>query len=111
MAKFNNAIAAFVYTSKLGLRMGDPGKSATRACYGLSDDLGMNKLEFVCAGSGVLEMVARGRLNKQIAGKLGIVEKTVKVHRARALEKLGVRSVANLVAAFNCSSNDGLTFP
>ena len=57
MAKFNNAIAAFVYTSKLGLRMGDPSKSATRACYGLSDDLGMNLMEFVCAASGALERV------------------------------------------------------
>jgi FixJ family two-component response regulator len=36
-------------------------------------------------------------LNKQIAGQLGIVEKTVKVHRARVLEKMGVTSVAELV--------------
>ena len=45
----------------------------------------------------VLEHVATGRLNKQIAGALGISEKTVKVHRARGLQKLGVKSVAQLV--------------
>jgi FixJ family two-component response regulator len=45
----------------------------------------------------VLRHVIRGRLNKQIAFDLGIVEKTVKVHRARVMEKLNVRSVAELV--------------
>jgi FixJ family two-component response regulator len=41
--------------------------------------------------------VIAGRLNKQIAGDLGTVEKTIKVHRGRVMEKLGVRSVADLV--------------
>jgi len=45
----------------------------------------------------VMAWVITGALNKQIAGHLGIVEKTVKVHRARALEKLRVTSVAELV--------------
>jgi FixJ family two-component response regulator len=45
----------------------------------------------------VLRLVAIGRLNKQIAVELDIVEKTVKVHRGRAMQKLGVRSVADLV--------------
>jgi FixJ family two-component response regulator len=45
----------------------------------------------------VLDGVVAGLLNKQIAGRLGIVEKTVKVHRARAVAKLGVRSTAELV--------------
>ncbi len=45
----------------------------------------------------VLTHVVAGRLNKQIAGELGTVEKTVKVHRSRMMEKLGVRSVADLV--------------
>jgi FixJ family two-component response regulator len=45
----------------------------------------------------VLEHVGLGQLNKQIAGALGISEKTVKVHRARGLQKLGVKSVAQLV--------------
>ena len=37
--------------------------------------------------------VVAGRLNKQIAGDLGIVEKTTKVHRKRVMEKLGVRNL------------------
>jgi FixJ family two-component response regulator len=41
--------------------------------------------------------VAEGRLNKQIAERLGTSEKTIKVHRARVMEKLGARSVAELV--------------
>jgi FixJ family two-component response regulator len=45
----------------------------------------------------VLEAVITGRLNKQIAGDLGIVEKTVKVHRGRVMEKMKVRSLAELV--------------
>lgn len=45
----------------------------------------------------VMECVISGRLNKQIAGDLGITEKTVKAHRARVMEKLGTRSVAGLV--------------
>ncbi|CAN7570300.1 response regulator [Bradyrhizobium sp. LjRoot220] len=45
----------------------------------------------------VLAHVVAGRLNKQIAGDLGTVEKTIKVHRSRMMEKLGVRGVADLV--------------
>ena len=45
----------------------------------------------------VMTHVIAGRLNKQIAGDLGTVEKTIKVHRGRLMSKLGVRSVADLV--------------
>jgi FixJ family two-component response regulator len=45
----------------------------------------------------VLDAVVRGRLNKQIAGDFGISEKTIKVHRARVMEKMGVRTLAELV--------------
>jgi FixJ family two-component response regulator len=45
----------------------------------------------------ILEHVATGRLNKQIAADLGTVEKTVKVHRARVMEKMGANSLASLV--------------
>src|SRR4051812_38819391 len=45
----------------------------------------------------VIDHVMNGRLNKQIASDLGTAEKTVKVHRARAMEKMHVRSVAELV--------------
>ena len=45
----------------------------------------------------VMRMVVAGMLNKQIAGNLDISEKTVKVHRGRVMQKLGVTSVAQLV--------------
>jgi RNA polymerase sigma factor (sigma-70 family) len=45
----------------------------------------------------VCMLVTTGMLNKQIAGELSISEKTVKVHRARVMEKVGVGSVAELV--------------
>ena len=44
----------------------------------------------------VFELVAAGRLNKQVAAELGTAEKTVKVHRARVMSKLGARSVVDL---------------
>ena len=44
----------------------------------------------------VLEHVVSGKLNKQIAAELGTVEKTIKVHRARVMEKMGVESLAAL---------------
>lgn len=39
----------------------------------------------------------RGQLNKQIACDLGIVERTVKLHRASAMQKLGAQATADLV--------------
>jgi FixJ family two-component response regulator len=45
----------------------------------------------------VLALVVTGMLNKQIAGVLGVVEKTVKVHRARVMTKMQAGSVAELV--------------
>ena len=45
----------------------------------------------------VLAHVIAGRLNKQIAGDLGTVEKTIKVHRGRMMKKLGVHTVVDLV--------------
>ena len=45
----------------------------------------------------VLEYVVAGKLNKEIAGDLGTVEQTVKVHRAHVMQKMKVHSVAELV--------------
>lgn len=45
----------------------------------------------------VLELIARGLLNKQIAWELGISEKTVKMHRALLMERLGVPTSADLI--------------
>lgn len=45
----------------------------------------------------ICSYVIAGMLNKQIGYKLGIVERTVKAHRAKVMEKFGVTSVAELV--------------
>lgn len=44
----------------------------------------------------VLAGVARGLLNKQIGGELGLAERTVKLHRSNLSAKLGLRSAAEL---------------
>lgn len=45
----------------------------------------------------IFQFVVKGLLNKQIACELGIVEKTVKVHRARVMNKMRADSLAELV--------------
>jgi len=45
----------------------------------------------------VFERVARGLLNKQIARELGTSERTIKAHRQKVMEKMGARSLAELV--------------
>ncbi len=45
----------------------------------------------------VCELVARGLLNKQIADEIGASERTVKIHRGRAVQKLGIGSITDLV--------------
>ena len=61
----------------------------------------------------VLNQVVTGQLNKQIASNLGTVEKTIKVHRGRVMEKMRVASVAELarlMERFGAESR-GLGFP
>ncbi len=45
----------------------------------------------------VVKLVSNGLLNKQIAGVLGLSEKTVKMHRALSLERLGVSTTADMI--------------
>jgi FixJ family two-component response regulator len=45
----------------------------------------------------VMALVARGRMNKRVAGDLGISEITVKAHRGRVMRKMQARSFASLV--------------
>lgn len=45
----------------------------------------------------VLGHIVSGKLNKQVAAELGTVEKTIKVHRARVMMKMGAKSLADLV--------------
>jgi two-component system response regulator FixJ len=45
----------------------------------------------------VLELVTRGKANKVIAADLNVSQRTVEIHRARAMEKMGASSLAHLV--------------
>ena len=42
-------------------------------------------------------LVTAGKMNKQVAGDLGISEVTVKIHRGHAMRKMGARTLADLV--------------
>jgi FixJ family two-component response regulator len=54
----------------------------------------------------VLREVAKGRLNKQVAFDLGISEVTVKLHRSNAMRKMELRSVSELVRAWQLLPQD-----
>ena len=45
----------------------------------------------------IMALVASGLMNKQVAGKIGLSEVTIKVHRGRIMQKMGDRSLADLV--------------
>jgi FixJ family two-component response regulator len=59
-------------------------------CKALIDSLTPRELE-------ILRYVIKGKLNKQIASELNIAEHTVKLHRGKITEKLGVKSVPELI--------------
>lgn len=83
----------------LSLDAAERPRAAERArCQGLLARLSPRERE-------VTAHVIRGRLNKQIASDLGISEQTVKQHRGRVMEKLEVRSVADLVRVWEIAGS------
>jgi FixJ family two-component response regulator len=61
------------------------------------EDLGRRLASLTPRERQVLDLVASGMLNKQIAAELGAAEKTIKVHRGRIMEKMQVRTAVALV--------------
>lgn len=55
----------------------------------------------------VMRLATRGLMNKQIAAELGVSEITVKVARSHLMQKLGIRSLADLVRAAQSLDIDG----
>lgn len=45
----------------------------------------------------VMKLIVKGKANKVVAAELGISTKTVEIHRARVMEKLGARNLADLI--------------
>lgn len=73
-------------------------RQATEAAARRQRDSILTRLALLsCREREVLERVIQGRLNKQIAYDLGIVEKTVKAHRGRIMEKMEAHTIAELV--------------
>ncbi|MGI1661972.1 response regulator transcription factor [Palleronia sp. KMU-117] len=70
---------------------------ARREARAASDDFEARLDSLTAREREVLDAAVAGRLNKQIAYDLDIVEKTVKVHRARVMRKMGAQTLADLV--------------
>jgi PAS domain S-box-containing protein len=83
---------AYFLGSQVDLGLNDPMALSTRRAQasGLVQGLPSRQRE-------VLQAMAQGMLNKQIAHQLRIAEKTVKMHRALLLERLGVRTSAEAI--------------
>jgi len=65
-------------------------KEDIREAQKLIDNLTLRELE-------ILRYITSGMLNKQIASALNIAEQTVKIHRQRICEKLGVKSIPEII--------------
>ncbi len=72
------------------MEIDDSGASRHERARGLVEGLSRRQRQ-------ILEALAKGRLNKQIAWELDLTERTIKMHRAAMLRALGVRTVAEAI--------------
>jgi FixJ family two-component response regulator len=70
--------------------------AAQRAACGVDREMRARFAQLTAREREVFELVAAGRLNKQIADALGIAERTVKAQRAQVMAKLGAANAAEL---------------
>ena len=68
-----------------------------RAVDGGANDLRDRFLTLSPREQEVMMLVSAGKMNKQVAGDLGLSEITVKIHRGAAMRKMGARTLADLV--------------
>ncbi|HTG39000.1 PAS domain-containing protein [Sphingomonas sp.] len=83
---------AWFVGSQVQLPEGTPGPSTSRRIKAAESIKALSERQ-----RQVLMLVAKGLLNKQIAGVLGLSEKTVKMHRAIVMERLGISRSAEMV--------------
>ncbi|MWV27610.1 PAS domain-containing protein [Erythrobacter sp. GH3-10] len=83
---------AYFFGSQVELEEDAKGPSLTRRVAATEKIKGLSKRQME-----VLQMVASGLRNKQIAWELGLSEKTIKMHRGIAMEKLGAQSSAEMI--------------
>ncbi|WP_242447380.1 LuxR C-terminal-related transcriptional regulator [Aurantiacibacter aquimixticola] len=83
---------AYFHGSQIELEEGAESPMVTRRARAAEKLKDLSKRQFE-----VLQMVAAGLRNKQIAYELGLSEKTVKMHRGLAMEKLGAQSSADMI--------------
>jgi len=70
----------------------------SRDMHGKLDDIRARIATLTPRERQVFELVIRGKHNKQIANALGCTERTIKAHRHRVMQKMQVRSLAELVS-------------
>ena len=85
----NDAELLEIIDAALASRVGDAEQQAVRRAQALIATLTQRERE-------VMELVALGRKNKQIAAELNVSVKTVEAHRAKVMEKTGANSSAEL---------------
>ena len=89
---------AFSRTGHAGCREACAGKGQSRIeSEKASSELKLSFEALTPREREIMALVASGLMNKQVAGKIGLSEITVKVHRGRIMQKMGARSLADLV--------------
>ena len=87
-----NGELEYFHGSQVELEDGADSPMLTRRARAAEQIKGLSKRQLE-----VMTMVAAGLRNKQIAWELGLSEKTIKMHRGLAMEKLGAKSSADMI--------------